>query len=173
MASPPAGLSAKESNFEITRVWSCLWRIFPFLEKVFRINNINDHQNAFTLTLALHKPFGSFAFSLVPTTINDEYEIQIFEPHRLSLAFVKKYPTGTIIKIPAMYEPNGFHAILPPSRDIFDVHCTIARVLHASGAGHRLEKYLREIESVDTLAEDGSTAFTDYLTSKLATVRSF
>lgn len=173
MASPPASLSAEEFRFEITRVWSCLWRIFPFFEKIFRTGNINnDHQNAFTLDVSLHTPFGAFAFSLAPATLDNEYEIMIFEPDQLSLVFLEKYSTGTFI--PGVYnEPNGSQAILPPNRDMFDVHCTIARVLHASGAVHRIEEYLREIESVDTLAEDGSTAFTDYLTSKLANARCF
>lgn len=66
-----------------------------------------------------------------------------------------------------MYEPDGYHSILPPSKNILEVHWTIARVLHASGANHRLEHYLLDLESVGSFVEDGSTAFMDYLTSKL------
>lgn len=69
--------------------------------------------------------------------------------------------------------PTMYHVHLPPDRlitftsheprydlpspIILEVHAVIARILHATGMGARIEDILREREEMKFLASDGST----------------
>lgn len=46
---------------------------------------------------------------------------------------------------------------LLPSRELLEVHATIAKILHASGRADRLEKIMRDREQIGCLAPNGGT----------------
>lgn len=50
-----------------------------------------------------------------------------------------------------------------PSRTLLGIHATLARVMHASGMGERIEKIIRDRETLRCLAPDGSTDVNSFL----------
>ena len=68
-------------------------------------------------------------------------------------------PAGTFDgKIVHITQNDNTPHIPPPSPLFLTLHGSVARVLHLSGRGERLDNILRDYENLKVLREDGSSA---------------
>ena len=108
--------------------------------------DINRPRNAITLSLGMHRAFGSFkvfferAIDAPPHT----YRIGTFHPWLAS-----QFPITRTLFI----QPS----IDPPSERLLALHSAIGHILHLSGAAGYIEDILRDMEDGRRVREDGST----------------
>ncbi len=109
--------------------------------------DIDQPQNAITLTLSYHRHFGNFEifFEAVQGSPHT-YQIHTFLPSLL----VPGFPITR-----SLYLTENRN-IDPPLPRFLAVHAAIARILHLSGAGEYIQKLLDDLEE-KVVQVDGST----------------
>lgn len=165
----PSYLNAPRATQPLVEVWSALYRVFPFLSPGFDLTDINDPGNGLTLTMDMRDAFHSLAFALEPTSVDGDFQVLIFNPKAIPRKFCRRYPTGSIITLPAFYKMSALGFVPATRKDLLLVHATLAKVLHSSGAADAIEQALDENtwQSLTELAPDGSTHIAEVLTAKL------
>ncbi|OJI79447.1 hypothetical protein ASPTUDRAFT_194262 [Aspergillus tubingensis CBS 134.48] len=133
----------------------------PSAIPLIRGTDIDRPMNALTLTHDLHMLFGRFEISfehIGPQT----YKIDYVERDRL-FRIVKLPVTRTLYLTPD-------NNIGPPSVDLLNIHCAIAKILHLSAAGDFIDKFLRDMEEMEggQVMSDGTSRIDDYVRFKLA-----
>ena len=95
-------------------------------------SNINNISNAFLVNPDIHRKFDRFSFSIVAntSTVPHIYTLKLFTGgHRV---LVEKAERGTRIDFGRVNFKNL------PNPNLCNLHCAVAQVLHASGAGELL-----------------------------------
>ncbi|EPS99341.1 hypothetical protein FOMPIDRAFT_1124548, partial [Fomitopsis schrenkii] len=135
-------------NFEGTSIfWGILQSFGYHLQPELNGNNINRPENVMTLTHALHGLFDDLDFWL------EEVEGQE-NTYRtcLSSNFDRAHT-----REPGTPQIAPRHLALPNPR-YFRIHAACCRVAHLSGAAEYLREVYQDMESLDVLANDGSSA---------------
>lgn len=99
-------------------------------------------------------PFGTFKFSFEPTVDDNVYQITTYPGFHGGLARFLSPPNEQGIRLIEFKQHADFEL---PSRTLLDIHAALARIMHASGMGERIEEILRDRETLGCLAPDGST----------------
>ncbi|RAL04004.1 HNH endonuclease signature motif containing protein [Aspergillus ibericus CBS 121593] len=123
-------------------------------------SDIDRPKNALTLTQTLHMLFGKF-----------EIGFEHIGPHTYKIDYIKPDRLLRIAKLPVIrtlyLTPN--RTIEPPSVELLQIHHAIARILHLSGAGEYIDRFLRDMEEMEAGPVDanGSSRIDDYVRFKL------
>ncbi|KAN0077866.1 hypothetical protein V8E54_006170 [Elaphomyces granulatus] len=142
-STPPKGPSES---------WGVLWRCFPALRRIgMNPDHINDPSNALSLLASLHKEFGDFKLAFEATDTPHVYRIKTYR----DIASVARFllPADSIVE----FRAAAAEATPLPEPNLLSMHHALAEVLNASGMGETVDRYLRDLEELKCLAEDGST----------------
>lgn len=159
----------------MSQIWSTLRKCFPRIG--LGPQDIIDQSNLMTLEAGVHRAFGHFgiAFEATVCSLNiffflwvrnkddrhadilqganpNEYFILTFEPDLIQMYLPRPDVYGNR-KITFQQ-----HSDAPlPSREALEVHCALAKILHASGMSERIDKIIQGREELKCLANDGSS----------------
>jgi hypothetical protein len=165
----PFALSKFKDEYEkqqMRAVWTNIFRYFPSVRSQLNFNyqDINSMANVMTLSLPIHAQFRRFSLALEQTTdTTNQYRVKTFRgfatAHRAELP-----ASGTI----SMTAHDGSPLASPI---LFQVHCAIANILHATGEGAKIARVLRDYDATVGFASKGSTNISQLLSvTKLALV---
>ncbi|KAJ7673290.1 hypothetical protein DFH06DRAFT_1467646 [Mycena polygramma] len=114
--------------------------------------------NILSLNPILHAHFDALNLFLEPTADGeaDKYDVHAAYP-RIARQDMPGQVKFVSLPQTAGLDPNGTKFPLPDPR-LLALHAVCARVAHMSGAAEVLDKFDRDVEDVQVLAEDGSTA---------------
>lgn len=135
----------------MSQIWTTLRKCFPRIG--LGPQDINDQSNLMTLEAGVHRAFGLFRITFEATGVNpNEYYILTFEP-----GVIQSYlPRPDVYGIRKdTFQQHSDAALLSP--EVLEVHCALAKILHASGMSERIDKIIREREELKCLANDGSS----------------
>ncbi|KAJ9292394.1 hypothetical protein DTO021C3_287 [Paecilomyces variotii] len=154
------------STHDVSQIWETLFRYFPGIRHIkMGIENINHRSNGITLRDDVHKSFGNFAFSFVPTETPHIYDLKTY---RRAISGHVKREIAKVGRV-TLQQANGAEDVPLPSAVLLDCHWRVAEILNASGMGEEFDRHWREWEDIkmstgdDCLKEDGSTDVTRYL----------
>jgi len=110
--------------------------------------NIDRPYNALTLSIGLHRRFGSFGvyFEAAPE-MEHRYTIKCTSPFQV---FRPRLPVTRDLFI------TSHHNIEPPMQRLLAIHRACCLILHFSGAGNYIDKVLRDMEE-SVVRTDGTT----------------
>ena len=161
----PFALGRFQNDYERQRmvaVWANILHYFPNVRSRlnFYYENINSMENVMMLSNYLHDEFGSFRLALEPTGNTNEYRVKTF---RRFPTFCQAFlPVNGVITMTAHDERFPL-----PSPILFQLHCAIANILHATGQGEKIDRVLRDYDDTARLASDESTNISQLLSVKL------
>ncbi|GIJ88790.1 hypothetical protein Asppvi_007717 [Aspergillus pseudoviridinutans] len=146
-------------------VWENIFRYFPSVSTLLNVYYRDiSLQNVMMLSVSLHRSFGNFHLALEQTGIPDQYHITAFR--RFAPVYRGFLPQSRIV---TMRAHDG--RIPLPSPILLQVHCAIAHILHTTGEGEKIEKFLDDSDAIGGLAASGSTDVAElFSVTKLAMV---
>ncbi|KAJ5888103.1 hypothetical protein N7495_008144 [Penicillium taxi] len=148
-----------------------LFRCFPTLRKTcFTSKSINSTYNGLTLTLAMHREFGTFQIAFKPTEDPDVYEIKTYS--KCTNSCKKQLPKDR--RVTFTLDTNISHRemlkydLTLPSRDLLECHWRLAEVLNISAMAEVVELYWKEWDKAKVTApreldKYGRTNIEDFL----------
>ncbi|KAJ7867771.1 hypothetical protein B0H14DRAFT_333427 [Mycena olivaceomarginata] len=115
--------------------------------------------NILSLNPILHAHFDALDLFLEPTADGeaDKYDVHAAYPRIARQQGIPGQVKFVSLPRAAGLDPNGTTFPLPDPR-LLALHAVCARVAHLSGAAEVLDKFDRDVEDVQVLAEDGSMA---------------
>ena len=124
------------SPSSIRPLWYCFWGDCMFSQHIFFWVRNKDDRHA----------------DILQGANPNEYFILTFEPDLIQMYLPRPDVYGNR-KITFQQ-----HSDAPlPSREALEVHCALAKILHASGMSERIDKIIQEREELKCLANDGSS----------------
>ncbi|OQE30230.1 hypothetical protein PENFLA_c003G01954 [Penicillium flavigenum] len=125
----------------ISRVnaWTLLYESSPALRNTIHAETTNDPSNGMTLLTDLHTWFGDFQLAFQATDRPNEYKVLTFK----RATTVEPLIPDKVTSINAAREDMSL-----PSPVLLHCHCVKAKILHASGMGKAVEKFMREWEDL-------------------------
>ena len=127
-------------------------------------SNIHRLSNILTLSLDIHCWFDDLKIWLEPLGVRPLFLPFIFFIHVLGLNKENRYRLRAvdprlIRRFPEIIEFRSHHPDIPlPNPRYLALHAACSEVANLSGAGDYIEKTLRELEEIQVLSEDGSSA---------------
>jgi len=141
----------RTSEERIAQIWTALHKIFPQIK--LSPSDINHPTNLMTLTAPLHMSFGDFTFALESTGNPDEYRCITFPGFQTSLNQHLPAPDARGERI-VRFSKNT--KIPQPDPNILEAHCSIAKILYASGTRRHVKEVMISRGKVKYLTTDGS-----------------
>lgn len=160
-------------DYKVSHIWSTLRKCFPRIG--LGPQDIIDQSNLMTLEAGVHRAFGHFgiAFEATVCSLNIYFWVRNKEDRHADI-LQEANPNEYFI---LAFEPDLIQMYLPrpdvygnrkitfqqlsdaplPSREALEVHCTLAKILHASGMSEHIDKIIQEREELKCLANDGSS----------------
>jgi hypothetical protein len=138
---------------EVEKIWDTLFQYFPALRSRvgLAIADVNCEDNIMTMFQPLHSEFSRFRIIFEWVGPGDRYNYKTFRDfHNTITPFLPRDGFFTL---------HSYDSRFPlPHRNLLAMHAAIGNILHATGAGERIEKILQDLEGAsDGLAPDGST----------------
>lgn len=162
-------------DYKVSQIWSTLRKCFPRIG--LGPQDIIDQSNLMTLEAGVHRAFGHFgiAFEATVCSLNiffffwvrnkDDRHADILQGVNPNKYFILTFEPDLIqmyLPRPDVYGNRKItfqqHSDAPlPSREALEVHCALAKILHASGMSERIDKIIQGREELKCLANDGSS----------------
>ncbi|PWY69600.1 hypothetical protein BO94DRAFT_590387 [Aspergillus sclerotioniger CBS 115572] len=133
-------------------IWANILRYFPSLRSRlgFISDEINRHENVMMLEAGIHREFGRFCLTLVPTSTENTYTVKTYQG--FSTLYNIALPTnGRVVFIS---HDNRYQL---PHPLLLQVHNAVAHILHMTGRGGKAEKLKREYDDSGLLAPEGGS----------------
>ncbi|KAK3933796.1 hypothetical protein QBC46DRAFT_401240 [Diplogelasinospora grovesii] len=132
-------------------IWWALHRYFSFIKDGIHAGTINKRENGMTLYHTIHRDFGGFLLALRPLGQDNRYRCHVFD----DLGYMASHIPTTVTLV--QHDPS----VPMPDPNLLRVHFQIAKILHVSGIGLKIDSVWNEDKSWSAynpnIAPDGST----------------
>ncbi|PKX98944.1 HNH endonuclease signature motif containing protein [Aspergillus novofumigatus IBT 16806] len=145
-------------RLRIVKIWSTMFQYFPSIRSRlnFHYDQINSLTNVMMMSAGMHKQFGRFSMTLETTDTLNQYCVKTFR--RFARDQNNHLPKDGVVNLICH---DGRYPL--PSRELLELHCAVAHILHATGRGVKIDRIMQDYAATGAFARDGSTNIAELL----------